>query len=33
VHSHLASFAYPVVRRSQPTARAKTDDDDAVGRG
>jgi phosphate:Na+ symporter len=33
VHSHLASFAYPVVRRSQPGARAKTDDDDAVGRG
>jgi phosphate:Na+ symporter len=33
VHSHLASFAYPVVRRSQPTARAKTDDNDAVGRG
>jgi phosphate:Na+ symporter len=32
VHSHLASFAYPVVRRSQPTARAKTDDD-AVGGG
>lgn len=32
VHSHLASFAYPVVRRSQPRARAKTDDDDAVGR-
>jgi phosphate:Na+ symporter len=32
VHSHLASFAYPVVRRAQPTARAKTDDDNAVGR-
>jgi phosphate:Na+ symporter len=33
VHSHLASFAYPVVRRSQRTARAATGDDDTLGRG
>jgi phosphate:Na+ symporter len=31
VHSHLASFAYPVVRRSRGTARAPADDD-AAGR-
>ncbi|MFI4868379.1 MAG: Na/Pi cotransporter family protein [Steroidobacterales bacterium] len=33
VHSHLASFAYPVLRRPQRTAAARTNDDDAVGRG
>jgi phosphate:Na+ symporter len=34
VHSHLASFAYPVLRRPQRTTAARTnDDEDAVGRG
>jgi hypothetical protein len=33
VHSHLASFAYPVVRRQQRPIDAGTDDDDAAGRG
>jgi phosphate:Na+ symporter len=34
VHSHLASFAYPVLRRPQRTAATRTnDDEDAVGRG
>ena len=34
VHSHLASFAYPVLRRPQRRAAARTnDDEDAVGRG
>jgi phosphate:Na+ symporter len=33
VHSHLASFAYPVMRRQRRKAGAATDDDDAAGRG
>ena len=34
VHSHLASFAYPVLRRPLRTATARSnDDDDALGRG
>jgi phosphate:Na+ symporter len=33
VHSHLASFAYPVVRRQQRAVDAGTEDEDAAGRG
>lgn len=33
VHSHLASFAYPVLRRPQRAAAARNNGDDAVGRG